>query len=104
LRGSLELGQYTSKEFTDLLAEHQMVQSLSRPRQCWDNAVAESFFSSLKLELIDRRGWATRAQVRRCVVDYIEVFWLVSTPVAAHDARWPRRVASGETPAETLFG
>ena len=67
--------QYTSKEFTDLLAEHQMVQSLSRPRQCWDNAVAESFFSSLKLELIDRRGWATRAQVRRAVVDYIEVFF-----------------------------
>jgi transposase InsO family protein len=67
--------QYTSKEFTDLLAEHQMVQSLSRPRQCWDNAVAESFFSSLKLELIDRRPWATRAQVRRAVVDYIEVFF-----------------------------
>ena len=34
--------QYTSTEFTDLLAEHQMVQSLSRPRQCWDNAVAEA--------------------------------------------------------------
>ena len=67
--------QYTSKEFTDLLAEHQMVQSLSRPRQCWDNAVAESFFSSLKLELIDRRPWATRAQIRRAVVDYIEVFF-----------------------------
>ncbi len=67
--------QYTSKEFTDLLAEHQMIQSLSRPRQCWDNAVAESFFSSLKLELIDRRAWATRAQVRRAVVDYIEVFF-----------------------------
>ena len=67
--------QYTSKEFTGLLAEHQMVQSLSRPRQCWDNAVAESFFSSLKLELIDKRAWATRAQVRRAVVDYIEVFF-----------------------------
>jgi transposase InsO family protein len=67
--------QYTSKEFTDLLAQHQMVQSLSRPRQCWDNAVAESFFSSLKLELIDRRAWATRGQVRRAVVDYIELFF-----------------------------
>ena len=67
--------QYTSKEFTDLLAEHKMVQSLSRPRQCWDNAVAESFFSSLKLELIHTRSWATRAQVRRAVVEYIEVFF-----------------------------
>jgi len=67
--------QYTSKEFTDLLAEHEMVQSLSRPRQCWDNAVAESFFSSLKEELIHRQSWATRAQVRRAVFDYIEVFY-----------------------------
>lgn len=67
--------QYTSAEFTGLLAEHQMTQSLSRPRQCWDNAVAESFFASLKLELIDRRSWATRTQVRRAVFDYVEVFF-----------------------------
>jgi transposase InsO family protein len=67
--------QYTSAEFTDLLAEHKITQSLSRPRQCWDNAVAESFFASLKTELIDRRSWATRAQVRRAVFDYIEVFF-----------------------------
>jgi putative transposase len=67
--------QYTSTEFTDLLAEHKMVQSLSRPRQCWDNAVAESFFSSLKEELIHRQSWATRAQARRAIVDYIEVFF-----------------------------
>jgi transposase InsO family protein len=67
--------QYTSTEFTNLLAEHEMIQSLSRPRQCWDNAVAESFFAALKLELVDRRSWATRAQVRRAVFDYIEVFF-----------------------------
>jgi len=67
--------QYTSTEFTDLLAEHEMTQSLSRPRQCWDNAVAESFFASLKLELIDRRPWATRTQVRHAVFDYVERFF-----------------------------
>ena len=67
--------QYTAKEFTDLLARHEMVQSLSRPRQCWDNAVAESFFASLKEELIYRRSWATRAQARVAIVDYIEVFF-----------------------------
>ncbi len=67
--------QYTSTEFTGLLAEHEMVQSLSRPRQCWDNAVAESFFASLKEELIHRRSWATRAQARRAIVEYIEVFF-----------------------------
>jgi putative transposase len=67
--------QYTSREFTDLLAAHEMIQSLSRPRQCWDNAVAEAWFSSLKLELIDQRSWATRAQVRSAVFEYIEVFY-----------------------------
>jgi putative transposase len=67
--------QYTSTEFTALLADHDITQSLSRPRQCWDNAVAESFFASLKLELIDRRSWATRAQVRHALFDYIERFF-----------------------------
>jgi transposase InsO family protein len=67
--------QHTSTEFTDLLAANKISQSLSRPRQCWDNAVAESFFASLKLELIDRRSWATRGQVRHAVFDYIERFF-----------------------------
>jgi len=67
--------QYTSREFTDLLADHKMLQSLSRPRQCWDNAVAESFFASLKLECIYRQALPTRAHARRAVFDYIEVFF-----------------------------
>ncbi len=67
--------QYTSAEFTDLLDQHEMIQSLSRPRQCWDNAVAESFFATLKSELIDRQSWATRGQLRRAVFDFIEVFY-----------------------------
>jgi putative transposase len=67
--------QYTSTEFTDLLAEHRMTQSLSRPRQCWDNAVAEAWFATLKLELIDRRSWATRTQARRAVFDFVEIFY-----------------------------
>jgi putative transposase len=75
LRRPLDSAQYTSSEFTDLLAANEITQSLSRPRQCWDNAVAESFFASLKLELIDRRSWATRGQVRRAVFDYIERFF-----------------------------
>jgi transposase InsO family protein len=67
--------QYTSGEFTGLLAQHKMVQSLSRPRQCWDNAVAESFFATLKTELIDRQSWANVAQVRRAVFEFVEVFY-----------------------------
>jgi transposase InsO family protein len=67
--------QYTATEFTDLLADHQMTQSLARPRQCWDNAVAESWFATLKLELIDRQSWATRAQARHAIFEFIEVFY-----------------------------
>ena len=67
--------QYTSTEFTDLLAANEMIQSLSRPRQCWDNAVAESFFASLKLECIHRQSLPTHAHARRAVFDYIEVFF-----------------------------
>jgi transposase InsO family protein len=67
--------QYTSTEFTDLLTKHEMLQSLSRPRQCWDNAVAESFFASLKLECIYRQALPTCAHARRAVFDYIEVFY-----------------------------
>ena len=67
--------QYTSAEFAQLLAKHDIAQSLSRPGQCWDNAVVESWFATLKLELIDRRSWATRAQARRAVFEFIEVFY-----------------------------
>lgn len=67
--------QYNSAEFRQLLEASKITQSFSRPRQCWDNAVAESWFSTLKLELIDRQSWATRAQVRRAVFEFIEVFY-----------------------------
>jgi transposase InsO family protein len=68
-------GQYTSVEFARLLEAHQITQSFSRPRQCWDNAVAESWFASLKEECIHRQAWPTRALARRAVFDYSEVFY-----------------------------
>ena len=67
--------QYTSAEFRKLLADHHITQSLSRPGQCWDNAVAESFFATLKEELVYRRVWPTRAVLRRAVFEYVEVFY-----------------------------
>ena len=51
-----------------------MVQSLSRPRQCWDNAVAESFFATLKTELVYRQAWQTRA-LPGWPIEFIEVFY-----------------------------
>ena len=67
--------QYTSAEFRGLLAGHGLVQSLSRPGQCWDNAVAESFFATLKEELLYRGVWPTRAAARRAIFEYVEVFY-----------------------------
>jgi transposase InsO family protein len=67
--------QYTSNTFRQLLEANGMIQSLSRPRQCWDNAVAESWFSTLKEELIYRQAWPTRLQAHRAIFEYIEVFY-----------------------------
>jgi transposase InsO family protein len=67
--------QYTSKKFRKLLAKRGIRQSLSRPGQCWDNAAAESFFSTLKVELVYRRSLPTRAAACLALFEYIEVFY-----------------------------
>lgn len=67
--------QYTSGAFRKLLEENGVVQSLSRVGQCWDNAVAESFFGTLKEELIYRVVLPTRSHARRVVFEWIEVFY-----------------------------
>ena len=63
--------QYTSAAYAALAEDCQVTLSVGRTGQCWDNALAESFFSSLKGELIDTRAWPTRAGARRAVVEYI---------------------------------
>jgi transposase InsO family protein len=67
--------QYTSGDYRKLLDKHKALQSLSRPRQCWDNAVAESFFSTLKQELVYRSTFPTRAVARAAIFEFIEVFY-----------------------------
>jgi putative transposase len=67
--------QYASWLFTKLLEQYNCVQSMSRRGNCWDNAVAESFFGSLKSELIHRRSYATRIEACVSVFDYIEIFY-----------------------------
>jgi putative transposase len=71
LRRSHEPKQYTSAAYAAHAAGHEVTLSVGRTGQCWDNALAESFFSSLKGELIDTQGWPTRAGARRAVVEYI---------------------------------
>ncbi len=67
--------QYTSTDFRQLLTDNGGIQSLSRKGQCWDNAVGESWFATLKTELIYRQSWATKAQVRRAIFEFVEVFY-----------------------------
>ena len=54
-----------------------MLASMSRKGDCWDNAVAESFFSTLKSELTERVDYATRAQAQRAIGEYIDDFYNV---------------------------
>jgi transposase InsO family protein len=75
LRQPLEFAQYTSEAYTNVLTSHGIRSSLSRPADCWDNAVAESFFSTLKLDLLYRHSWPTRAAARSAIFEYIEVFY-----------------------------
>jgi len=67
--------QFGSDEFTRWCRAHQLVPSMSRRGNCWDNAVAESFFSSLKKERIKRHIYATRSEAKSDVFDYIEGFY-----------------------------
>jgi len=67
--------QYTSKEFGEELGLCGILASMSRKGNCWDNAVAESFFGSLKSELENLGRYETRDQARREIFEYIEVFY-----------------------------
>ena len=67
--------QYASHLFQDNLTEHGFVCSMSRKANCWDNSVSESFFHTLKTELIYHEQYATREQAQNAIFEYIEVFY-----------------------------
>lgn len=72
---------YSSDRYQALLQQHGMVCSMSRIANCYDNAVAESFFSTLKNELTLHERYQTRAQARAAIFDFIELFY---NPVRQH--------------------
>ena len=61
-----------SRDYANLAKANGVVLSVGMAGECWDNAVAESFFATIKRELIDTRAWPTRAGLRAAVFDYIE--------------------------------
>ena len=67
--------QYASNDYQQMLADHQMVCSMSRKGNCWDNAVMESFYRSLKTELIYHEDFHSRIEARKAIFEYIEVYY-----------------------------
>ena len=67
--------QYASDSHRALLKEHGIIQSMSRKGNCWDNAVPESFFHTLKTELVYHETYETREQAKNSIFEYIEVYY-----------------------------
>lgn len=67
--------QYASEDYRKALEAGLMICSMSRKGNCWDNAVAESFFSTLKMELVYRTDYSTREAARASIFEYIEAFY-----------------------------
>jgi len=67
--------QYASKSHRSILKDHGIIQSMSRKGNCWDNAVAESFFKTLKTELTNHYQFNNQQEAKNVIFEYIEVFY-----------------------------
>ena len=72
LRRPIEPGQYTSAQLARFAREHNLIRSVGRTAVCWDNAQAESFWATLKVEFYDRYRWPTKEAAKFAVGDWIE--------------------------------
>jgi putative transposase len=84
--------QYTSADYRNALASLNVTVSMSRKGNCWDNAVAESFFATLKAELVHTQSWSGRLELRAAVFEYIEVFYNRRRLHSSLDYRSPAEV------------
>ena len=67
--------QYASDEFVEFLSSNDLQPSMSRKGDCWDNAVAESFFKTIKSEMVNWYNFKTRAEAELRIFEYIEIFY-----------------------------
>jgi transposase InsO family protein len=96
--------QYTSAQHARLAAAHGVRLSVGRRGQCWDNAVAESFFSTIKTELLHRQPWPTHTAARQAIFEYIEGWYntrrrhssLGYLSPTAFEATGPHRLTTGQ--------
>lgn len=67
--------QFACRAYSQFLQDHGIIASMSRKGNCWDNAIAESFFASIKVELKPDMTWKTRAEARTAIFEYIEAWY-----------------------------
>ena len=67
--------QYASESHRSIIKDHKIVQSMSKKGDCWDNAVAESFFHTLKTELTNHYQFNNQQEAKNVIFEYIEVFY-----------------------------
>ena len=89
--------QYASRDYRRLLASHGLIQSMSGAGNCYDNAACESFFASLKKELVHRESYATRTEAYDSISDYIDNFY---NPIRRHSALNYRSPVEHESSSE----
>lgn len=80
--------QYTSGQYARAAADAGVRLSVGRKGQCWDNAVAESFFATIKTELLDRQSWPTKAKAHKAIFEYVEGWY--KHPPRAFQPRLPQ--------------
>ena len=100
-------GQYLSTTVQGLLDVHGAVASTSRPGACLDNAVAESFFHTLKTELVYHQRYPTREAVRLAIFDYIAAFYNRTrrhSSVGYHSPEATKRCVRYPNPVSTFLG
>ena len=67
--------QYACRDYVQFILQHGIVPSMSRKGDCWDNAVAESFFANLKIEIRPERLWQSRDEARTAIFEYLETWY-----------------------------
>jgi transposase InsO family protein len=67
--------RYASDDYQAVLRESELVASMSRKADCWDNAVAESFFASLEKDLFEQEPLGSRSETRLLIADYVENYY-----------------------------
>ncbi len=84
--------QYCSKKYQQIIQYNQLTGSMSRRGNCWDNAVSESFFHSLKVELVHQHRYKNREQAKQSIFQYIEGYYNLKRMHSAIDYRTPDQV------------